>query len=540
MTELLGPELVAHSIFRTRKLPDIFAMRRSHHTIVRKGLLCLLAMNIALAPMLVTANPLLFGGLSVLFRTAAPVTSTVSRFVVQRFGDSALYRIGAAEVHAWLGAGLLGVYFTNPEEPAPADAPADIALVDGPMIWLDSADSSVFKNPDARKYDDAVASGDKQPQPKASYDLAESLPSLPGNGSIGDIVKALGGAGFGQYKSSTKNRQLNFYVIDLGTTGTTATNCGSSNLDSKRPEGVTTAASCGQYSINGTLRWVAVWQTFDDFPCDPGYKKLVNGLCERDSTQPTTKPNNTPCEVLYTSAGWQKDPKNSNCSQVAIEVSGTGRGELSVESSEGNYTFHGDGKAPESITVNKSNGDKQTIDLNPNGAGQGKPTVEGVETVPGGAGGDGSDGSENPGGDGGSGETGGSTTGGGSCGGSGQVACRIDDGGFAGKSVDFTTAKEALSEGGDKLRRTIDEAAKNPAEVAWSAIFGSLRFGLPAADCRNPDLKFFENFELQIDVCGNEFIQMIRTLEEWGLYCWTLWYIWRRFLSSEQVAPVGD
>ena len=179
------------------------------------------------------------------------------------------------------------------------------------------------------------------------------------------------------------------------------------------------------------------------------------------------------------------------------------------------------------ITNNDRGGSRYITTIKPDGSGN--QVIIDVISEPGSSTGGGS----GSGGGTGGGSTGGSGTGG-SCGGPSQSPCTIDDSGFAGKSLDISAIKAKLDGAPDAFKSVVSANSDNPHNIGREGFFSDFRFGIPAVACQNPDLNFGA-IDLTFDVCTNDLVQLMRQVEAWLLYTYTVFYIWRRFMSAEQV-----
>lgn len=366
-------------------------------------------------------------------------------------------------------------------------------------------------NPDPKQYSDAPQPTDPlQPTPKDQFVPTEGNPDYPSN--FPAVVQSVGGAG--QKTFNVKNAN----GIVTGTVDVEVTTAAKQGATSQWQGGVT---------INGTTGYYWVYTTGKVITCPTGYT-LSNGACNR--TVPVSevqKPAGTvSCEVIRKSDGtWYIDPKNPECAALQ---------------SSSNITTTNGGKT---VKIDNGNGQKLSVTDNDDGTRQ-YDLQDGskwrtIKTGPYDPGLDGrqiqsiQDGSgttnpnaptpTNPGGTGTG--TGTGTGSGGSCGGTGQPSCSIDDAGFDGKATD-----------GDGLGEKVD-AHDTTIKDKIAALGGSDKHGMdwtwtpsiPRVQCQPYEFGTGTR-TMSVDLCGT--FEVIRQALGWLLYIMMAWGLFDLLLSG--------
>jgi hypothetical protein len=517
-------------------------------------LISAIAIQLAIAPIksAYAFYPLVYG-VPLAMRIGAPLSTTAFRWLVMKVGQTTASSIASAELHAWLGAIVLGITFAKPSNPLATDVPKNASPIDGPIVWLDNVDQSKFVNPDPARYTDASpASPDKQPTPKTTgVDMTAGYPANPT--TFPKVVQDWSGGptGWALYKGTSGSRTQSvmtkyWYVnADIALSTTSALNRCASSASIKPSEAPGTSANwCNYVSVNGApSEQYAVWQQTILVPCAAGYTQAADGSCSLTNATAVTKPANQQCEYIKTSTGWTADPKNPNCAAYASKI--TRPTLTSIEIKDGQRADNASMPTlDEVISDDVVSGNTTIVDNDPTGTryvatigtnGNGQRVITGLNTTGGSTTAVGTPATTNTN----SGTSTGTSTGiGGFCGGVGQPACSMDDAGFDGKTMDISAVKQKLDSAAVDFNQRIQDNSNNPHGITKEAFFSSFRFGMPQSFCQNPDLDFGHGFSLNFDICGNVFIQMIRQFEAWFLYCFTMYYIWRRFMSAEQVQAV--
>ena len=512
---------------------------------MKKIIVFVSAFALALTPVL-GALPLLLTAGTWVFRALTPLTHLGERYIVARAGQTAFSYIQSAEMHAWIGAALGAVYYTNKDNP-PSSTEKPVS--DGMVIWLEDAGASKYMNPDSSIFNDA-SSGNKQPTPKGSFDKADGLPQMPS--TMPAAVQSIGGGvqGSGKFRhsqgSQTKNviSEVWFANVDIALSSVASyQRCAQANT--ARPAGApaTNYQWCGSVSVNGASNQYAVWQQTKVIDCPAGFSKDSTGLCNLTNAAEVTKPADHPCEIIQTSAGWEFDPKNPNCAQYSAKTKKTINSvQMTDTDSAGNVAFDQTFTANPDGTidhvVNDAGGTRWTHTFGPDGSGGHVVTGSGsgpgstVGAPPGSGTGTGGTGGTGTG-------TTGSGTGGGACGAAGLPDCRIDDSGFAGKLWEVTGVKSLLDGAAQLFSDRVTSETQKTHGISKDSFFSNLRFGLPRVTCQNPDLHFQHlGFNIDLDICGNWIVQTMKSVEAWLLGIYTTYYVWRRFMSSELTSKV--
>ena len=485
-----------------------------------------------------------FAYLPLLLRVTAPLSATASRFIIQRVGMASFTNIASIEAHANIGVLASLIYYVkkNGEQSEKPEA-------DGPILWLDDPASSRFMNPDSEAFEDALVSGDKQPKPKNTIDKSASLPTAPS--SFSTVVQDGGGGqeGWAKYKGTSGTQSANviseFWWSSLDIKLPNIPDyqrCVNSNQAVPAGAPNTPATWCGLVSVNGSTSRFAIWQKTTVVECPTGYQKQSSGLCNLVEMGSVQKPSNIPCELLQTKEGWITDSKNPNCESYESKIKRSIKSVQLIDSDDkGNVSFddslsrNDDGSL--TFTSNTDTGTVYSTVLKPTGNGSAGYIVSSAGSKPGStigtAPGTGSGGT-------GSGGTGAGSNGNGACGASGLPDCRIDDSGFAGKAFDVSSVKNSLSGASQKFSDTIaGEHSKNYG-LTKDNFFPDLRFGLPRTECVNPDLNLAHlGIDLTFDLCGHWLVQLLKPVEAWLLGIYTTYYVWRRFMTAEQVQEVS-
>jgi hypothetical protein len=542
-------------------MPWALSNNMIYHLSTNLFLTALIAISFALSPLKsYAALPLAALGLPLAMRIGAPLATTSFRWLVQRVGQNNASLIASTELHLWVGAALLGVTFSKPSTPINSDSPPNSSPIDGPVIWLDQPAISKFTNPETNSFNDASAlSSDKQPTAKTSVDKTEGYPSAPAN--FPAVVQEQGGSDYSWswHKSTqgvqTKNIRTKFWSknVDIALSHLSSNQrCVSSNINSIKPElAPASSAWCGSVSVNGSTKQFAVWQQVSEVSCDAGYSRQADGGCALTTPIQVAKPQNHQCEYIRTSSGWTADPKNPNCTAYTAKVTTPTPQTLVIRdgqrsdnpsyfeqdisiSTNGNDVF---------VLHNDPGGTRYNLTTTANGSGQ--QVISGINTTGGSTTAPGSttplDGSSGGGGGSGTG-TGnvgsGTTTVGGTCGGTNQTPCSIDDSGFNAKTHDISIVQNQLSASVADFEQRVQANSGNPHGIHHTGFFSGFRFGLPQTVCQNPDLNFGNGFDLTVDLCGNQLISLFRQIEAWLFYVFTVFYVWRRFMSAEEVAAI--
>lgn len=309
------------------------------------------------------------------------------------------------------GAVLGFLAWKNSGDAAQTTTPINARLVVQPET------SAKRDNPDPNKWDNATTTRD--PTPKASYSMTTGMQTMPS--TYPAVVQAMGypasasgefcsGSGCGG-AGSTYRRQV--YVKNLASCTNTSTSAPGSPWSAS-------SSWCGSVSGQTATGVYAVWDVSTLLSCPTGYT-LSSGNCVlNDATQVMKPSGKVPCEVMRNADGtWDIDAKNPECAALGTALTQSGR-TTSYTRGAGDYdsvTTNADG----SLTIStRGPGGNRDIQTGPYSSSQGGYPITSVTDSPG-------TGTS----------TGGTGSGGQTCGGSGQPACAVtvDDSGFQGKDA---------------------------------------------------------------------------------------------------------
>jgi hypothetical protein len=314
-------------------------------------------------------------------------------------------------------------------------------------------------NPDPNRWDDASTGRD--PVPKASYGVTVGMTALPS--TYPAVVQAMGypsagsadfcsGTGCGGSGGPWKNR---IYVKNLSS-------C--TNTSNYAPGAPWSASSswCGTVSGSPSGGVYAVWNYSELLTCPTGYS-LSNGSCVLVDAGQVVKPaGKVPCEVIRNANGtWEIDAKNPECAGLGTALSQSGP-TVSYTRGPGDYdsvTTNSDG----GLTIStRGPGGSRDVVTGPYSPSQGGFPITAVTDFPGSGSGSGS----------GSGTGGGGTSGGQSCGGSGQPPCAVtvDDSGFQGKdAVVGAKADAAIAKLGERVTQVqgVNDGSAFGVDASW-------------------------------------------------------------------------
>lgn len=450
-------------------------------------------------------------------------------FLMTEVGGTTAALAWGVEISVWTHVALLALNWTKDSSELASTPPKPVTGAINVQIMPDKK----RVNPDPKRYDDASGS-DIDPKPKATYDSHQSRTASPTDFKV--VVQNIGGAGTSAVMYSSVTQDVQYLSVDTAAWNVSLP-CNQASSSTRIPDGYG-YAWCGAVTVNGVSKTYAVYSKYFPADCVAGYSKDANGICTK--TVPDSqilKPADTPCELVLRSSGVVDfDPQNPNCTaamQAGVLVKPGDRKikTITTDGTTTEVTYNTDGTTD--VNTTKKDGSKQNVKLDKPDPGTGRAPVKSVGSTGPSSGG---------GGDTGGGSSGGSSgTGTGSCGGTGQVPCSIDDSGFKDKTLNIDPVKSKLDSAGTDFQNTVDQHTGNPHQIGHEGFFGDLRFGLPRVTCQNPDLNFGSsaaNLDLSFDLCGNELIHLARQLEAWLLYVFTVYYVWRRFLTAEDVAPV--
>lgn len=276
-------------------------------------------------------------------------------------------------------------------------------------------------NPDPKVFDDATV---RNPTPKPTFTQSSLFQPVFANVKADDLVYASMDTPQVYYANSPLNTNISKTTY---LTPSNKVNPGSPYTQYMNWT-LTSGAKSGQnFIIYSKQEWVP-------YQCPTGYT-LTNGTCNLTNAEQVTKPaGKVPCEVIRNADGsWDVDSKNPECGNVAAQLSTSGRN-IKYTRGVGDYdsvTTQDDGSlAIDTITVN-GNRSIKTQPYSPSAGGY--PIGSITDNGPGGTGTTAGTGTT----------TGTTGTGTGSCGGTGQVKCGIDDSGFDGKAATINTKADA-------------------------------------------------------------------------------------------------
>lgn len=423
-----------------------------------------------------------------------------------------------------------------------------IKLVLRPQDKRQNPDPKRFDNPPSQTVPPTPDKSKRDVTPKASYSQSANATAAVTTNQA--VVDEIGGAGFTQLHNDSTIGYFQQWQAVRATDLTAAqpnNACGTiANQTAQIASGFTRTA-CAPVLVAGIYENYIIAQkrgAWATAPSDPGYSCSGGNCTLTDATQ-VKKPDTTPCEPLYNyqTGSLEWDPANRNCDGLKAQVTDPGNTNrlrvISADAANNREAWDVTVNPDKGFTVCQDKGASSTKDCfttapyddAKNGFPiTGKSTGPGndlSQQTPGTAG----PANSNPG-------NGNPSTGqgasGGSCGGVGQPSCSIDDSSFNGKTVDTSGVGGTLD---GKAAAYSSQVSSNATDhgVGWSQIFSDLRFGIPHT-CEQLDLNFgsgLGGLDLSFNPCTSPLILLCRQVEAYLLYLFTLFYCWRRFLSSE-------
>jgi hypothetical protein len=388
------------------------------------------------------------------------------------------------------------------------------------------------ENPDPTKWDDPAANA-VDPTPKPILPSTSAYPSSSGTtpSSYLSVNSAMTAGSTKTYTNTNGTPQVYYKVSNTSTVGTQAsylnsafTAIASGSFAPGQPvwiRGYTSSTSPYDHiyllAIASTASTTRSLTNGDLSGCTTGYAyDNSSGACLLTDANAVMKPP-APCEIVEVNGVNTLDLKNPTCiGENAGSLTVTSEG-ARINSKDGTSTTvkrNGDG----GVTITDANPTTgtTTVTTGPkNPAVNGYPVIGVTQTTPG---------------------SGTGTGGGGSCGGTGQVPCAIDDSGFNGKDAVVTAAYDRAVAAQDAAKASFDSLPSGPNNgnhgVDPAGIFG---ISMPAYSCAPLHFSFL-NADVPVNICDDgpagNLIVMWRWAES-ALLAWAgMWYLWRRFTSQ--------
>ena len=129
------------------------------------------------------------------------------------------------------------------------------------------------------------------------------------------------------------------------------------------------------------------------------------------------------------------------------------------------------------------------------------------------------------------------------CGAAGQASCGVTLDSSNSPDIPTGDTGTGISASANSAYATATTDKTGDHDVKWGSIFSDLRFGVPEVACENPPLIFTfgsNTYDMTINFCDQstpigKILALWKIFIEWALGFITIFYIWRRFLSAEQI-----